>query len=386
VLSKPDGSPITTPCGRNRVYRIPTTGKARTSSSYREPESQTHESRLQRIFNNVGNKELTRKAFEEGDELASKELERRQRETRKQGTISIGGEMSDLNEERRDINDGRSGEVNPKKLRGMDLSVGRIEDRTVLVTPWRGAPTFLHIVAFVRELEKRYGKVQWCGSWRVCKWFMSFLEGMVKLTFLFQDEANPYEYSSSIIVIFESPTSLRKMPGLSFTSPSNESIAYQSPTDQGDPAFNSRHVDMGPSTSLDPMSNPSTQDMLRRIQIESEKLKKGKGKATNIGEGSISPLFMPWSEKLDEKAFMNGGPGLEDVLPFLEGTKLKGQGPTSGVGGQNDADDGAKEKTDSAVQKATWTEFDEPINIDAVVRKWEVNRCQFLILADFLKY
>lgn len=204
--------------------------------------------------------------------------------------------------------------------------------------------------------------------------------------FTLQDEANPYEYRSSIIAIFESPTSLRKMPGLSFASPSNESIPYQSPTEQEDTAYNSRHVDMGPSTSLDPMSNPSTQHMLRRIQIESENLKKGKGKATNIGEGSISPLFIPWSEKLDEKAFMNGGPGLEDVLPFLEGLKLKDQGPTSGVGGPNDDEDGSKEKSGSAVQKATWTEFDEPINIDAVVRKWETNQCQFFILPEFLKY
>lgn len=117
---------------------------------------------------------------------------------------------------------------------------------------------------------------------------------------------------------------------------------------------------MGPSTSLDPTSSPSTQAMLRRIQAESSSASAKRQGSRNDDPTSISPLFMPWSEKLDEAAVRKGGPALEDVLSFLgeENRGEKGKG-------------GAKES-----QKASWEEYDEAINIDAVVRKWDLDTCQ----------
>lgn len=62
---------------------------------------------------------------------------------------------------------GEGGAVNQKKGMSEEPYEANLRGRTVSLTPWKGAPTFLHAVAFVRELEKRYGKIEWCGISRV---------------------------------------------------------------------------------------------------------------------------------------------------------------------------------------------------------------------------
>lgn len=42
-----------------------------------------------------------------------------------------------------------------------------IRDRTIMLTPWRGAPTLLHALGFIRELEDKYGKIWWAGLTKV---------------------------------------------------------------------------------------------------------------------------------------------------------------------------------------------------------------------------
>ncbi|KAG8804094.1 hypothetical protein FRC18_007176, partial [Serendipita sp. 400] len=83
-------------------------------------------------------------------------------------------------------------------------------NRTILVSPWRGPPTFLHALAFVREIEAKYGKVWWAG--------------------LEKDRANPYEYKPRIVVIFEDAKSVSKIPGFAFRSVNEPMDADVSPS------------------------------------------------------------------------------------------------------------------------------------------------------------
>jgi hypothetical protein len=61
---------------------------------------------------------------------------------------------------------------NPRKLKRSGGAGVDVRDRTVLLTPWRGAPTFMHAAAFVRELERRYGKIQYAGISKASKFYI----------------------------------------------------------------------------------------------------------------------------------------------------------------------------------------------------------------------
>jgi hypothetical protein len=63
---------------------------------------------------------------------------------------------------------------NPRKLKRSGGAGADARDRTVLLTPWRGAPTFMHAAAFVRELERRYGKIQYAGIPKVGNFFLFY--------------------------------------------------------------------------------------------------------------------------------------------------------------------------------------------------------------------
>jgi hypothetical protein len=110
---------------------------------------------------------------------------------------------------------------------------------------------------------------------------------------------------------------------------------------------------------------------------------------------NVSPLFMPWSDKLNESAYRKGGSGLEDLLPFFSSLDIGGEGifrgsSSAATRSPSDEEDsfaeqnlGSKALVQSkssgpsplpTFQKATWEEFDEPVNIDAVIRQWDSNK------------
>ncbi|PVF96596.1 hypothetical protein CPB86DRAFT_798781 [Serendipita vermifera] len=226
-----------------------------------------------------------------------------------------------------------------------------VRDRTVLLTPWRGAPTFLHAAAFVQELEKRYGKVQWAG--------------------VSKEDANPYEYRPTILVIFEDAASLQRIPG--FTT--NLGVQSSNGLSTNDPSSSSTGFDLGPTTRYDPTWNEASQDMLRQIDQE-----KGGSKGKNV-----SPLFMPWSDKLNELAYRKGGSSLEDLLPFFSSLDIREEGifknsSSTPALGKADGKVLVQSKSSNAEgplpmsHKATWEEFDEPVSIDAVIRQWDMNK------------
>jgi hypothetical protein len=42
-----------------------------------------------------------------------------------------------------------------------------VSDRAIQLTPWRGNPSLLHALGFIRELEDKYGKISWAGLSKV---------------------------------------------------------------------------------------------------------------------------------------------------------------------------------------------------------------------------
>jgi hypothetical protein len=126
-------------------------------------------------------------------------------------------------------------------------------------------------------------------------------------------------------------------------------------------------VDLGPSPSLDSLANPHSQALLNHVKARSARNK------------FAAPLFVPWSERLNVAAYRHGGPALEDILPFL-GSKKAGELPP---GATPEADEDKLENNSStsvALQelgeqpttrkRASWEEWDEVVNIDAVLRKY----------------
>ena len=80
----------------------------------------------------------------------------------------------------------------------------------------------------------------------------------------------------------------------------------------------------------------------------------------------MTPLFVPWSKKLDELSVRQGGPALEDVLGFL-GTAH----PTADA----NAAASATGDPDAEMLRASWDDFDEAVNIDGIVKKWGTKEC-----------
>jgi len=88
-----------------------------------------------------------------------------------------------------------------------------------------------------------------------------------------------------------------------------------------------------------------------------------------------APLFVPWSERLNVSAYQQGGPALEDILAFLSSKKKEeraaGNGSRTGEHLSNALTIEGLEERAKLVQKASWEEFDEVVNIDAVLRKYD---------------
>lgn len=42
-----------------------------------------------------------------------------------------------------------------------------VRERAIQLTPWRGNPSLLHALGFLRELEDKYGKISWAGLSKV---------------------------------------------------------------------------------------------------------------------------------------------------------------------------------------------------------------------------
>ena len=42
-----------------------------------------------------------------------------------------------------------------------------VRERAIQLTPWRGNPSLLHTLGFLRELEDKYGKISWAGLSKV---------------------------------------------------------------------------------------------------------------------------------------------------------------------------------------------------------------------------
>ncbi|CCA71522.1 hypothetical protein PIIN_05459 [Serendipita indica DSM 11827] len=181
------------------------------------------------------------------------------------------------------------------------LTIQKLSERAIVLTPWRGHPTFLHILAFVQELERRFGRIWWAG--------------------INNDTANPYELQPSVVVVFESSTSLRKIPGFIYDLANTPEGGHQ-------PAANETNEESSKSAAAKEFNN-------------------------------MTPLFVPWSKKLDESALQQGGPALEDVLAFL------GTGPPATASAPGEGD---------TTPKASWDEFDEAVNIDAVLKKWHTKQ------------
>ncbi|KAG8778826.1 hypothetical protein FRC15_010542 [Serendipita sp. 397] len=195
-------------------------------------------------------------------------------------------------------------------------------NRTILVSPWRGPPTFLHALAFVREIEAKYGKVWWAG--------------------LEKDRANPYEYKPRIVVIFEDAKSVSKIPGFAFRS-------VNEPMD----------ADVSPSSS----------------------------RGGETGATTLTPLFIPWSDTLHKAAYRKGGPALENVLAFLEKKTLQPSPEISAAGSTTQVSLSGLENSSVSTaipQQASWSEFDEAVSIDAVLKPWTSDRgeCFWFLFGD----
>lgn len=166
-------------------------------------------------------------------------------------------------------------------------------------------------------------------------------------------------------MIFEDPASLTRIPGFSDFNlqPQSRTITQSNDVPSSSPGV----IDLGPSSALDPLANPNSQALLKRVEGNAQKQ-------------NMSPLFVPWSEKLNVASYQKGGPSLADILSFLGPKNPEGHSgdPSSEPDGDktssNELTASASETSSMTVKKATWEEFDEPVNIDAVVRKFGDNR------------
>lgn len=211
----------------------------------------------------------------------------------------------------------------------------------------------------------------WFEQGSYCHYFHS---GKVLIEFP-QDKANPYEYNTGIIVVFEDVASLSRIPGFNAFAPQPEQSTIAEAVEIHS-SSNPGIVDLGPSTKLDPLSNSDSQALLKRVDTKQ----------------NTSPLFVPWSESLNAAANRKGGPSMEDVLPFLASKQARDH-IANAIVEEEASKDSEKPSTEltkgessvpTTFKKASWDEWDEPVNIDAVVRKygndkrmWEFLNVQF---------
>jgi hypothetical protein len=136
-------------------------------------------------------------------------------------------------------------------------------------------------------------------------------------------------------------------------------------------SLNPNLIDLGPSSSLDPLANPHSQALLKHV----------KGKS--LQNRFTAPLFVPWSESLNTAAHRQGGPALEDVLPFLA-PKEAGSLPADALPAARDNQSAETPKNalvtqepggrPTTFQRASWEEWDEVVNIDAVLRRYTTEK------------
>jgi hypothetical protein len=185
-----------------------------------------------------------------------------------------------------------------------------------------------------------------------------------------QEKANPYEYNPVVIVIFEDAASLSRIPG--FTIPGPPKLPKPSnPPMSNKNSLNPNLIDLGPSSSLDPLANPHSQALLKHVE----------GKL--LQNRFTAPLFVPWSESLNTATYRQGGPALEDVLPFLA-PKEAGSLPADALPVARDNQSAETPKNalvtqepagrPTTFQRASWEEWDEVVNIDAVLRRYTTEK------------
>lgn len=185
-----------------------------------------------------------------------------------------------------------------------------------------------------------------------------------------QEKANPYEYNPVVIVIFEDAASLSRIPGLTNPAPPELPKPLNPPNSMSSKSsLNPNLIDLGPSSSLDPLANPHSQALLKHVD------------AKMMRNRYTAPLFVPWSESLNTAAYRQGGPALEDVLRFLTAKKA-GDLPADGLPEAGEAGENAGNALvtrgpaggATTFKRATWDEFDEVVNIDAVLRRYTTEK------------
>jgi hypothetical protein len=192
-----------------------------------------------------------------------------------------------------------------------------------------------------------------------------------------QEKANPYEYNPVVIVIFEDAASLSRIPGFTTPGPPELPKPLNPPNSmRSKNSSNPNFIDLGPSSSLNPLANPHSQALLKHVE----------GKM--LRNRFTAPLFVPWSESLNTAAYRQGGPALEDVLPFLA-PKEPGSLPAGALPAAGD-DQSAETPRNALVtrepagpttfQRASWDEWDEVVNIDAVLRRYTTEKREPVVL------
>lgn len=178
---------------------------------------------------------------------------------------------------------------------------------------------------------------------------------------LLQNSANPYEYRPIILVVFENKSSLEKIPNL---GPRLSNLAHQVPIASQSPA-DKEFMPIRGAASTD---NPSTVN----------------------NPYDLSPIFVAWSDSLNEAATQPGGPSFEDISRFLgfETTTLPHRSKRPSAiqtsdkprSWQQEEEEEDRHKLDFQGQKSvhldkpTWLEYDEAVHLDAIVRPVTHNR------------